>query len=186
MKLYVVRHGQTALNKKEFLNGQIDEPLDETGHEQVTQVVQTLHQTSFDAIYSSTLTRAIQTAQPIADDQQLVLRTDPRLMEVDPGSFAGQSYESLKPIFGMSSRELLSTYQYDFRPYGGEAYEQVQDRVASFLTDLGQTDAQSVLIVTHGGILRVIHYLVTGQKATPFANASVQEYTFDPKKGLQG
>lgn len=177
MKLYVIRHAATQMNKEYRINGQLDEPLSDEGNAQLPGIVASVHDATFDNIYSSPLKRAFVTASAIAKDHQCEITTDRRLMEVNAGSLAGQSYDVTIKSFGLNSSELLSTYSYDFTEYGGENSEQVRARVSGFLDDLRATEYNTVLIVTHGGIIRWINYLCTGQKSTSQLNGSVLELT---------
>ena len=176
MKLIVMRHAATDLNAKQMLNSRIDEELSAVGLGQLPGLVASVRDYQFEAIYASTLKRAVQTALPIAEAHGLEIVLDERLLEVDCGSFNGKSYDSTIPVFGMNSRDLLSTYAYDMSEYGGETYAQVEARITSFLDDLRKQSYSTVLIVTHGGIVRVFNYLLTGEKISLTQNGGVKEY----------
>ena len=68
-------------------------------------------------------------------------------------------------------RDLFNTYKYDLTPYGGESSTQVEARVRSFYDELKDQPYKTVLAVTHGGIVRWLHYLATGEKIGPRSNA---------------
>jgi alpha-ribazole phosphatase/probable phosphoglycerate mutase len=176
MKLVVVRHATTELNAQQKLNSRIDEDLSAAGLAQLPGVVNSVKDYQLEALYASTLKRAVQTALPIAEAHGLEVILDERLMEVDCGSFNGQSYESTVPVFGVNSRDLLSTYAYDMSEYGGETYAQVEARINSFLDDLRKQSYTTVLIMTHGGIVRVFNYLLSGEKISLTQNGGVHEY----------
>lgn len=177
MKLYVIRHAATQMNKDSVINGQIDEPLSTEGIAQLPEIVHRMHGVYIEHIFASPLQRAVMTASPIAKDHDCQIAIDARLMEINPGSFAGQPYMSTIPVFGRNSSEVLSTYQYDFSPYGGETSDAVRARVQAFLDDLKKTEHTSILVVTHGGIIRWITYLITGKKSQGHANGSILEFT---------
>ena len=79
-------------------------------------------------------------------------------------------------IFGMPSRELLDTYSYDLRPYSGESAEQVKTRIEDFLNDLYKKTEQQTLLVTHGGIIRWLYFILSGEKTTFKPNASIHVF----------
>jgi broad specificity phosphatase PhoE len=177
MQIIVIRHARTEFNKKELINGTFDEPLSEEGLQQIDDIIRSLSSYTFTDIYASTLKRSIQTAAPIAKARNIPLQKDPRITEVDLGSFTGKGWDSTIPYFGLNSSGLLSTCEYDFTPFGGESSGQTNARVQSFINDLRKNPSATPLIVTHGGILRWFHYLCTGEKAGRIPNSSIHTFT---------
>ena len=176
MRLIVVRHAVTNANERGLINGQSNDGLSEAGKASLPKLVAELHTEQLDAIYASPLQRTQDTAQPIADDHNLAVNIDGRLIEVNMGSFTLQPYTSTVELFGKTSPELLSTYEYDFTDYGGETAQQVEQRVQSFLDELKKEPYQAVCVVTHGGIVRWLYYLCTGQKVQASGNASIHHF----------
>ena len=86
-KLCIVRHGETAWNAEHRVQGQLDIPLNEIGLRQAQAVGLALGQERFDAIYSSDLVRARQTAAPIADLLSMNLLIEQSLRERHYGIF---------------------------------------------------------------------------------------------------
>lgn len=161
----------TQFNIDQVSNGQIDEPLAEEGKEQAQKLADRLEDRGIEIIYSSPLKRATMTAMPIADRINKEINVDRRLMEVSLGSFEGRPYKEVEKELGKTIRDFLDDYSFDFTKFGGESSKQVEERVSAFLDDLKKTNYQTVLIITHGGILRWIKYIVTGEKAGPHSNA---------------
>jgi len=172
MKLIVVRHGLTVGNEKELFIGQYDDVLSAAGKKSLPKLVETLHDADFSAAYSSPLQRTLHTALPLAEDHGLKLQVDPRIIEVNVGEFTMKPRNATLPVLRKSSTDLLDSYQYDFTRYGGESAEQVKRRVREFLTDLRKSNSSSVLIVTHGGIIRWFYLLLNGSKVSRFPNTS--------------
>lgn len=112
----------------------------------------------------------------VAEDHKVEIDVDRRIIEVNMGSFTGQSFESTVEAFGKTSSDLLSTYAYDLKAYGGESSEEVKQRVSAFLDDLKASGYSSVLIVAHGGIIRWFYYLCSGEKVGRSPNLSVHEF----------
>jgi len=89
MWLYCVRHGESAYNAEGRIQGQLDVPLSEFGRRQGAAIAAALAALSADAIYSSPLLRAQQTAEIVARRLDLPIRTDERLKEINVGIFQG-------------------------------------------------------------------------------------------------
>jgi broad specificity phosphatase PhoE len=174
MKIYVIRHAKTLYNEKELINGSLDDDrLSPAGIAQIPELIEAIKEIDFSNIYTSTMTRAIQTAEPIAGYYHASLIEDKRLAEVNLGSFNGQSWESTTPVFGLNSSGLLSGCEYDFTEYGGESASDTKARLTSFITDLKQKSESSPLIICHGGIMRWFYFLSTGKKYGRIPNGTV-------------
>ncbi|MEY8308100.1 histidine phosphatase family protein [Erysipelotrichaceae bacterium 51-3] len=186
MKLYVMRHGQTSRNKINHVLGRSDLPLDHTGIGQAATAGIKLGNIHFDAIYSSPMKRAYQTAEAVCKYQTnpAPILVDKRLIEQNFGIFEGLSRED-------------ETYQAEkkeyFKPFeGGESYLDVAARVYNFLDDLTKesckTKRENILITTHGGIARLIENYFNGMSNDDFRtyfmkNCEVRIYDF-PKKRI--
>lgn len=161
MKLYVIRHGLTKLNKEKIVNGQIDEPLASEGIEQAKMIIPLIPST-VKKLYSSPLLRTRQTAEIINSELHLPLFWQPELAEIHMGSLAGKSWEEMEG--GLELKKKHRSVQFDYRPYGGESIDEVKKRVLSFLKTINNKHSdQEVLIITHGGIIRVIQSLEQGK-----------------------
>ena len=88
-RLYIVRHGETAWNLEQRIQGQLDIPLNDTGRGQAARMAQALAGEGIAAVYSSDLSRAAETAAALAQAAGLPLRTDPSLRERGFGHFEG-------------------------------------------------------------------------------------------------
>jgi len=163
MELIIVRHGQSEANQQDITSGP-DVSLTIEGKQQAGDLARRLQNLEIEKIYSSPFKRAMHTAQPIADLLNIRIDVDHRLREVSFGSFEGRPHSEVVKIIGKDPRGLFNEYEYDFKPYGGESSKEVEARVKSFLEDLKKQRYKLVLIVTHGGIIRWINYLVTGEK----------------------
>lgn len=186
MKLFLVRHGQTDWNLTRHFQGQTDVPLNQTGIQQVQQVAKRISAEKIDLIYSSDLSRAVETAKIIrAAGVKPTLQIDPRLREVNFGDWEGLTYNEIKEKYPDS----LASWErdvYGSSPPNGETLEDLAKRVQSFLDDLLQkyTD-EIVLVVAHGGVLQVLVCLAL--KLPPMmywqfylATASLSKISFYP------
>ncbi len=94
--VYLVRHGQTAWNKEEIFRGRSDIPLNETGLREAELAGEFLKSMEVEAIYSSPLARAWQTAQKIAGFHGLDVRPLEGLTDMSFGHWEGRSLEEVK------------------------------------------------------------------------------------------
>ena len=95
-KIYLVRHGETVDNARQIMQGQTQGALNERGREQARQVAVRLAAEAIDAVVSSDLRRAVQTAEIIAVPHGLPVLTTPLLRERDWGSFTGRFIPDLR------------------------------------------------------------------------------------------
>lgn len=146
--IYLIRHGQTKLNKDRVLQGRSDEPLNDIGRKQAEEARDWFRSEgiNIDRVWSSPLRRATQTARIIAGED-VPLVTDDRLLEMDYGPYEGTSLLAPPP-------EILTFFS-DFvnnpAPEGMESLEHVTQRLGGFIEELkGQVrDDENILISTH-------------------------------------
>ena len=158
-----VRHGETDWNVQRRLQGHIDTPLNQTGLAQAEATARGLQGHEFDALYSSDLIRTLQTARYAAQllDLPIHLRSD--LRERHYGAFQGLTYSEAERNFpGDYARFKAREAAYEILD-DGESLLQHRQRVQICLENIAAKHAgESVLIVTHGGVLDIIYRLATG------------------------
>ncbi len=150
----LLRHGQTGDNLGGRFQGQRDTPMDQHGREQAAGIARLLASTQPTRILSSDLDRAVQTAQPIAGLLGLTVDTDPRLRELDLGSWQGLTSEQARAQH--PDEHAAWTAGQDVRRGGGESYHDAGVRAAQCLLEALDTiaDAELLLAVSHGGTIR--------------------------------
>ncbi len=172
MKIYVVRHGQTELNAKGLITGGLEDKLTPKGEEQARAAVAELPHT-IKRIYSSSLNRARQTANIINEALQLPISYHDELQEVNFGDLNGTPYLE-------EYKEKHRSMEYDWRQYGGESMKDVKDRILSILKKIKAENGDGeALIVAHGGTIRMLHFLETGQVLGEVENASLSSFDLD-------
>lgn len=183
MRLHLIRHGQTDWNLNHRFQGQSDSPLNETGMEQAQKIARRLSKVSIDAIYSSDLTRAIQTAEQIASHHNLNLHTDSRWREQSFGEWEGLNFAEMQS----AALDLLEAWRVDplhNPPPQGETLTQLAKRVEAALNDIKARHVeQNVLLVTHGGVLMTLACIALGVDLKKywqfsFSSASLSEIAF--------
>ena len=175
MKIYFVRHGQTHHNINRLATGHIDVSLSEEGIQQAEKLTAEIPN-DFNIIYSSDLIRCKQTSDILNEKLGLEIIYDARLRERDFGSLAGKPIET----FSSDLREKDKKQEYNYRPYGGESVEDVRVRVFDFINELLKNKNQEkILVVTSGGIIRLLHNLVNKEIHERIHNASIHEFEFN-------
>lgn len=147
LEIAVIRHGETAWNQEGRLQGHHDIPLTGRGREQALSVAERLAFERWDAIYSSPLVRAAETADLIAKRCGIpkVIR-DARLIEKHFGLLEGTTREERIQKWGE---------HVDFALLGAESAESIVDRGMLFLEELVETyNDHRIVTVTHGGWIR--------------------------------
>lgn len=156
---FLVRHGETDFNLQGMVQGRgVDTPLNETGIRQAQALAGRFSTIKIDAIYSSPLIRALQTARCVAQTcGELPVGTNPGLEEMSWGIFEGQSHsDELASAFD----EMKTRWhhgEHDFRVEGGESLLDVQARGLDAMEDIHTNHiGQHVLVVAHGRFLRIL------------------------------
>lgn len=167
LTLLMARHGQTDLNIDERWQGRIDAPLNATGLAQAEQLVRLLP-AGIDALVVSPMWRARQTAEPVARALGLAPRLDAVFRERDFGVFEGLSADDAARLYPeLAARN--AAYRWDEEPPGAEPTRAVVARVARGLQRLrAEHDGQTVLLVSHGFVVRCLRHLIDGVSEEAF------------------
>ena len=155
-RLLMVRHGDTLLNSAERLWGRTDVKLDALGLKQAERLSERLAEERIDVIYSSNLQRALVTAEIIAAKHQLKVITCAELREVDFGELEGLTINEVDQRYPEVT-ELRMKRNLEMKYPGGDSFLEFSQRVSEFLSRLEHhTIGETVLIVAHSGVLRVL------------------------------
>ncbi len=186
--LTLIRHGQTSANLDGVWHGSSDTPLTEHGHAQAQQVATFLESHSADAsvIYTSPLTRARNTAGPIAARLGLEPRVEADLREYDIGRWEGKSFRELQEVHRLWDHIASNP---DFAPHGGESPKQVVTRLAGCLRTLAvRHPGERVIAVAHGGALSMaLGHLLRDDAMSwqgVMKNCAVSELVLEPEPEL--
>lgn len=162
--LYLVRHGETVWNREQRYQGQQDIPLSEQGILQGQAVAQYFRNQIVDAVFSSDLSRAYQTATLIAQPHGLQVKQEVNLREYCFGVWEGLNRAEVKDRY----HDLYKRRQKDINTEipGGESAHQMLARINIFLEQIIKSDYSSVVAVAHGGSIRAIVAHVLGLELT--------------------
>ena len=160
MLIWVVRHGETEANASGVLEGRTDGRLTASGLDMASEVGRALEGVTFDAAFSSPLSRAVETAQRLLDasgNGGLPIQIDDRLLEVDMGSWEGVHFLPGEREVDAEQLRLFFEEPYEFLGFPeGEDTRTVCARTQSFLRELALASYEKVLITMHGFALRAM------------------------------
>lgn len=163
-RIIALRHGETDWNAASRVQGHTDIALNARGREQARLAAQALADEAIDAVYSSDLQRAWQTAEIIAAPHGLQVQRDAALRERCFGQFEGHSFVELQPLHP----ELCARWRRrdpDFAAPGGETLREFAARAQHALLRIAaRHPGQLIVVVAHGGVLDAFYRAATGQE----------------------
>lgn len=155
MKLLLVRHGETDWNKASRYQGHRDTILNPTGIEQAREAGEKLKDYAPKAIYASDLTRTMQTAGIIGKALGLEPQGEPRLREINFGEWEGRTYPEVLELFPQEVK-MWRECPLEAQVPGGETLKNVLARMLEALEDICASAEGNVVVVTHGGPIRLL------------------------------
>jgi broad specificity phosphatase PhoE len=165
--ILLARHGETDWNSEGRWQGWADPPLNQAGRDQARALAEQLRSLPFDAVYSSDLRRAYETAEIVAAPHEVPVIADRGLREIDIGSWSGLTRAEIEKRFPDGSRP------------DGETREEHLERVLATVERIARSHAGArLLLVSHGGTLRALHSHVSDAPFHPIANCGVIELHF--------
>lgn len=153
-ELYILRHGETVWNAAGIFQGHLNSPLTKNGQAQAQKQQQILNAAAPDGAHSlhcSTLGRTRETAEIAFDGRTGPVAYDDRLMEISVGELAGMTLLDMEHEFPEVMAGRLP-FDWNFHCPGGESYEDICERVQSWLDDL----TGPAMVVTHGITSRIM------------------------------
>ncbi len=155
--IYLIRHGETDYHVEKRALGKLDVPLNQLGREQAQMVADYFEDIPLKAIYSSPLSRCIETARPLSLAQGLQIQAVEGITEIDLGEWDGKPFKQLYQeggeVFSQWIQKPAST-----RIPGGEMLSEVRERVLSAVLEIleAHSTEEDIAIFGHGGPLRII------------------------------
>ena len=182
-RLYLIRHGETLWNREKRLQGHLDIGLNEIGLWQAEQVGRHLASRPIQAIISSDLSRAADTARAIAQHHSLSLQLDVQLRERHYGNMQGLTYDEVARNHPRN-HQAWKNREPDFCPDGGESLKQFYQRVTQAVLNWVIKHPQlEIVIVAHGGVLDCMNRYARGLSLSvardfEILNASLNTLTY--------
>jgi broad specificity phosphatase PhoE len=183
IELVYETHSTTLDNEQGRATGWLPGVLSAAGREQARALGERRREDKVDAVFSSDLARAVDTARIAFEGSEIPLFLDWRLRECDYGELNGRPTAELDPL---KAQRVDDPYP------GGESYRQVATRVASLLDDLlAHFDGSRIVIVSHASPRWALEHLLLGRPleelvVAPFAWQEGWEYALDGERLAQG
>ena len=160
--VYLVRHGQTAWNKEEIFRGRADVPLNEMGLKEAELAAGYFRGKKVDAIYSSPISRAMQTAEKIASVLGLKVEPHSGITDMSFGDWEGRPIKEVEK----SDPERFRLWEEEpclLKVPGGETLDEVRTRAMAALEEVIASHAQgTVILVSHRVITKVLICAILG------------------------
>lgn len=164
MKILLLRHGQTEWNALQKYQGHKDIALNDIGRTQAGQLGDYLQShEDIEAIYCSDLSRSRETADIIARKLQLPVQIDKRLREISFGLWEGMTYEEVSLAYPAEYEQWFNN-NLALKVPGGETVDELLARVLPVLGEVAARHSGTVLIVSHGGLIKTVLNYIYGQK----------------------
>ncbi|MBQ6855045.1 MAG: histidine phosphatase family protein [Alphaproteobacteria bacterium] len=156
-KLYFLRHGETDWNLSGKLQGWTDIPLNSTGREQAFLTAEKLEKYPINRILSSSLKRAIQTADIINSFLNVPIMINPALKELSYGICEGKNKQFISLQYARLLHDMYdknNPNRFNLSMPNGETWNQAEKRVLTYLNQtLENCTEEHILIVSHGRII---------------------------------
>ena len=162
MKMYFLRHGETNGNKDKILQGRIDNPLNDNGRSQAMNARKEIDGLMFDAVYTSPLKRAVETALIASGLIEDKLIKDDRIMEISFGDMEGN-------IVSRDNKVMVDFFWHpeEYVPVNNaESYDSMLSRAKDFLDGIAEkykdNPNANILVVSHGALIHGMIMLIKG------------------------
>ncbi len=155
-RFWLVRHGALVADARNRCYGRLDFALSETGRAQMARAAQYLAKEPIAAIYTSSLSRAIESARIIAAPCSKPIHIIPDLSEMSFGDLEGLTYDEIAASHPDLYRQWMAAPTEALFP-NGESFPQMRLRVLqAFGAIQAETEGQTVVIVSHAGVVRIL------------------------------
>jgi len=153
-KIYLIRHAEAEGNIYRRAHGHYNGLVTPKGYKQIAKLRERFMDIHIDAVYSSDLSRAMVTAQAVAESHGLSVETTDKLREVDLGQWEDVAWGDIE----FQYREMIAKFNNDPAGWsvpGSESYENVQSRMNDFIIEAAkQHDGGSIAVFSHGFAIR--------------------------------
>ncbi len=185
-RVLAIRHGETDWNATGRIQGQLDIPLNATGRWQVDRLALAVADEGIDAIYSSDLLRALETAQAVARVVGRGIVTDAGLRERGFGIFEGMSHAEIDRRWPEQNQRWRRRDP-EFGAPGGETLNQFYARAIATATRLAaRHPGQTIALVSHGGVMDCLYRAASrvaldAPRSWQLGNASINRLLYTPQ-----
>lgn len=189
---YTLRHGLTEVNRSRRTGGRLNVPLIEEGRRQAEEARANFEGTPLDVVISSSLRRAIETAEIVTGWPREKIVIEDLAVERSFGQIEGLTQDEVRERFPFVIYVPIDHIRYSLNPPGGESFEALRARARAFLKKvLGTYRGQRILVSSHQNFIQQIHGEVRG--LDPFAalkydvlNLELNQFHLDADGSLLG
>ena len=185
-RIVAVRHGETVWNAEMRMQGQLDTALSARGRWQARRAAAALAGEGIEAVFSSDLARAFDTAQAFAGPAGLPITTDTGLRERSFGIFQGSTYAEIDARWPEDAARWRR-HDPDFGPPEGETYRAFHARAVAAVTRIAASQTgRTILVATHGGVLDCLYRAATradlgAPRSWELGNAAINRLLWTPQ-----
>lgn len=155
LRLFLLRHGQTALSRADMFCGRrLDPPLTAEGAAMASAFAAAYRETPWTAIYSSPLNRALSTAGPLARELDMAIETRDELAEIDYGKWDGKTADEVSRDHHVEYERWTADPAWN-PPTGGETAVALAQRMTRVIEEIDIAHDGNVLVVSHKASIRV-------------------------------
>ena len=155
-EIIIIRHGETEWNKTGRFQGHSDVPLSAEGRAQAAMLGKNLAVDHVDMIYASDLTRAMETAAPLAQRFGLEVISDPQLRELNFGAWEGRNFNDVNAENPNAMKNFYTDPEQADIPES-EPFPEFQRRIAGRVREIvAQERGKRIVIVSHGASIRIL------------------------------
>ena len=153
--IILARHGETDWNSQGKLQGKSNIPLNKEGEEQAKKLAKRLKEFPITKMYSSELTRAVNTAKTISNTLNLSIEIHKGLNERDYGEFEGMTWDEIRSIVSKDNEIIPNFFRLD--PKKGESYRVFHKRIVKHFLEIAKKHpSQTILLVCHGAVINAL------------------------------
>lgn len=168
MDIYLVRHGQTEWNEERRFQGWKDSALTAKGRDDSRKLAESLVHIEFDQIYSSPLGRAMETARYIKTGRDLEIIPYEAFKEMNFGEWEGMLDKDVKTLYPEEHFNFWNR-PHLFKPFGGESFEELRERVEKGLYGLLEmAEGERVIVVSHTFVIKTILSIINNYPIDDF------------------
>lgn len=187
---YIFRHGQTDSNAEKRVQSFLDIPLNAQGVAQAKELAKNLANIQFDCIYSSPLSRALQTAEIVVNNRPIKIITNPGLRERNLGALCGKIINitdaPADTLIDLSKEKVdipaALLFSDDYIPPNGESDKIFVKRACDTMIEIAKnTNANTIGIATHGGVVGAMVRAFTNFDFSGVPNAGYLKMQWDGK-----
>ncbi len=185
----LVRHGETEANRLNAFRGRLDVPLNENGREQAEALARAMEQKQIKAIYSSPLSRALDTAKTIGKTKGLTVNIIEGFNNINLGEWEGRPKDEVKEKYPDFWHQWVNDTEHMKFP-GGDTLEDAKNRAFKALKEvMEENKGETIVVVSHRCIIKVLIAAVLDMNDRYFwkfylDNASYSTVEYDDNKGF--